>query len=211
MSAIASALRRPLWPGGPGYFVLRAISQWIAATGLGLSIEGGERVPAGGFVLASNHQSFLDPWLLGAACPRPVRFLARRSLFRNPVFGLLIRSLGAIPLGSDGDDQPGSAGIRGAVEAIREGCGMVIFPEGSRGVRGVLREFRRGALFLARQADVPVVPVCVDGCWRAWPPGRLLPRPSPVRISFGEPVRLEALGDDPAGAVRARVEDLLAT
>lgn len=185
-------------------------SHWAAVLTMGLFAEGRDRVPSTGFVLAANHQSYLDPWLLGIACPRILRYLGRRTLFRNPAFRALVSRLGAIPLGSETSDREGVGGLRAAIEALRAGYGVVLFPEGTRSRDGTVAPFKPGAIALAEKAGVPILPACVDGSLRAWPRGRVVPRPTSVRVAFGDPVEPSALGPDPAASLRERVVRILA-
>jgi 1-acyl-sn-glycerol-3-phosphate acyltransferase len=149
--------------------------------------RGTELVPRQGpLLLVANHSSVLDPPLVGAVCPRRLTFLAKAELFRVPGFGALIRRLNAYPLRREGAD-PGA--LRTAQRALAEGRAVLIFPEGTRGEEGVLREAKPGAALLAMHSGVPVVPVYVSGSGRAWPRGRRLPRPAKVRVTFGAPLR----------------------
>jgi 1-acyl-sn-glycerol-3-phosphate acyltransferase len=137
----------------------------------------------GSLLLASNHQSFLDPVLVGMALPRPLNFAARSTLFTNPAFGTLIRALGAHPLQRDRVDP---RGIRTLLRLLRDGRRLLVFPEGTRTRDGALNPFRPGTGVLAVRTGTPVLPVCIEGAQRAWPRHRLLPRPARVAVAFGE-------------------------
>ena len=172
-------------------------------------VRGRDRIPReGGVILASNHQSFLDVLLLGAACPRPVRYMARRTLWDHRLLGWLISDWKAIPVDRD---RPGKDDLRRVIETARGGEVLALFPEGTRTRDGSIGEMRGGIGFLARRAGVPVVPVRIAGAFEAWPRGRRLPRPGKVRIEFGEPVRYaEDMEDrDVSADVRRRVLALL--
>lgn len=148
------------------------------------------RVPAAGpALLVSNHSSLLDAPLIGSASRRRLAFLAKAELFRIPVFGALLRRLGARPLRREGSDP---AAMRTALRALEEGGALLVFPEGTRGPEGVLRPARAGAGMLAVVSGAPVVPVYVSGSGRAWPKGARLPRPAKVTVTFGQPLRFEA-------------------
>lgn len=154
----------------------------------------------GGFVLASNHASFLDPILLGCACPtRRVGFMAKEELFRPPVFGPLIRSFGAFPIKRGQADR---SLFRNFGEVLtRRQWGLVTFPEGTRTSDGKLQPARRGIGALCRSVGVPVIPAYIRGSFEAWPRHRRLPRPGgTIEVRFGNPIEwvegeLEATGD----------------
>ena len=147
------------------------------------------RVPAAGpALLVSNHSSLLDAPLIGSVSRRRLAFLAKAELFRIPVFGALLRRLGARPLRREGADP---AAMRTALRVLEEGGALLVFPEGTRGPEGVLRPARAGAGMLAVVSGAPVVPVYVSGSGRAWPKGAHLPRPARVTVAFGEPLRFD--------------------
>jgi 1-acyl-sn-glycerol-3-phosphate acyltransferase len=143
-------------------------------------VRGREQVPrTGGLIVASNHISFWDPPLIGAALPREAHYLAKEELFGNPVFGWLIGSLNAIPIRRGMVDLSGMAQ---AIETLRRGKAMVLFPEGSRMRDGRLHPARPGVGMMAVNADVPVVPCYISGSSR---PSRWLTRGVRVRIWLG--------------------------
>lgn len=162
---------------------------------------GMENIPKdGGVILASNHQSYLDPVVAACAIPRDSRFLARSSLFSFAPFGWLIRALGAIPLARGGSDR---AALRQASHLLRYGEALTLFPEGTRSDNGYLGEILSGVSSLAVRALVPVVPVYVHGTYDVWPRGRRLPRPGPVGVFYGRVIRSH-LGHGPGRRERAR-------
>jgi 1-acyl-sn-glycerol-3-phosphate acyltransferase len=138
-------------------------------------------------VLLANHESHLDPVLVGVASRRPLSFLARKSLFQGP-FGLLIRSLDAIPLDRDG---MGIAGLREVIRRLKQGEATLVFPEGTRTHDGEIGPFQPGFGILVRRSGATIVPVGVDGAYEAWPRHRRLPRP--VRIAVLSDEDLTAL------------------
>lgn len=151
-----------------------------------------ERIPAAGpVVLLANHASHLDPVLVGVASRRPLSFLARKTLFRGP-FGLLIRSLCAIPVDREGAS---IAGLRGVIHRVKEGDATLVFPEGTRTHDGELGTFRPGFGILARRSRATIVPVGIDGAYRAWPRQRRLPRPARVTVHVGRPIPSTTIAD----------------
>jgi 1-acyl-sn-glycerol-3-phosphate acyltransferase len=145
---------------------------------------GCENVPAvGPLLVVSNHQSHLDPVLIGVASPRQVGALARASLFVG-LFGWLIRSFGAVPV------ERGSAtgGIRALLGMLRAGEAAIVFPEGTRTQDGKLQPFQSGFAAIARRGGATIVPTTINGAFAALPRGAVLPRPRQVTLSFHEPI-----------------------
>ena len=170
------------------YAVLKPIAVALMRLGFRLEGRGGHHVPpTGPLLVVANHSSVLDPPLVGGVCPRQLTFLAKAELFRVPGFGALIRALGAHPVRREGSD---AAALRTAQRLLAEGKALLVFPEGTRGEEGRLREAKPGAALLAMQTGVPVVPAYVAGSGRAWPRGRRLPKPAKVVVTFGPPLRL---------------------
>ncbi|MBY0311722.1 MAG: 1-acyl-sn-glycerol-3-phosphate acyltransferase [Phycisphaerales bacterium] len=155
---------------------------------------GGERVPrSGGLLIVANHQSHLDPPLIAVSLMhRHTAAIAREGLFKNPVFGLILRGLGAMPI----KENEGDAGaMRRAIEQLKRGRVVVIFPEGSRSPDGALKEFKRGTWLLLARSGATVLPAAVEGCFDAWPRQRTLPSVfgHRVGVSFGEPIEFASL------------------
>jgi 1-acyl-sn-glycerol-3-phosphate acyltransferase len=149
--------------------------------------RGGGNVPrSGGVLLAANHQSYLDPLLVAACLEREMHFMARRSLFQVPAFGRLIAACNAFPIDRDTGDVKG---VKTAIERLRAGGVLLVFPEGTRTRDGRIGPMRAGIRLLAERAAVPVVPVLIDGAHRVWPKGRAWPGlRGRVDIVFGRPL-----------------------
>lgn len=160
---------------------------WCAANAIfsllfARNVRGKEFVPhQGGFIIACNHISFWDPPLVGAVVPREVYFLAKEELFRNRAFGWLIASLNAIPIRRGLVDH---GGVKAALEVVRRGHGLMVFPEGGRAKEGVLKPALPGVGLLSVKAGVPVVPVYVRGSDTI---RRAMARLTEIDIAFGEP------------------------
>ena len=149
-----------------------------------LEVEGWENVPAGACLFASNHQSMLDPPLIGSSLPREISFIARRSLFDNAVFGFVIRACHSIPV-DRGEADIGA--IRAALAALKAGEGLLIFPEGTRSQDGVIAAPKAGAGLLACKSGVPVVPIRIRGARDVLPRGAHFPVGSArIRVRFGK-------------------------
>ena len=148
----------------------------------GWDVRGRQHIPReGGLLVASNHISFWDPPMVGSALPREVHFLAKEELFRTPGLGWLIRSLNSIPIRRGVADL---SGLARALEVLRQGDALLLFPEGSRMRDGELHPPRPGVGMMAVQADVPIVPCYISGSNR---PSRWWRRGVKVRLWFGRP------------------------
>lgn len=148
---------------------------------------GGEHMPMrGGALVVCNHQSHLDPVLVGIASPRPLSFLARHTLFFWPL-GWLIRSLGAVPI----DRSSGRSGIKATLALLKAGEAVLMFPEGTRSSDGRLQPLQTGFCALARRSGVTIVPASIDGAFGAMPRGSIFPRPKTIRLVFGKPIAPE--------------------
>lgn len=139
---------------------------WLCLLGLaraawGYRRIGLEHVPVSGpAIIACNHVSFWDPILVGLGCRREVHFMAKEELFRNPLFGWIIRAFNAVPVRRGAVD---SGALRTAVEVLRSGGVLVIFPGGTRDRSDELRNPKPGVGFLALAAGAPVVPAHIAG------------------------------------------------
>jgi 1-acyl-sn-glycerol-3-phosphate acyltransferase len=152
-------------------------------------VEGREHIPrSGGFILAPNHVSYLDPPLAGAAMTRPVYFMAKSELFASPIFGRIIRQTHAFPVSRGGADRQA---LKKAQQLLQDGQVVVVFPEGRRSEDGRLQEAELGLALIAARAGVPVVPVAFIGVDRVLPRGKIFPRPGKVKVQFGAPVCLD--------------------
>lgn len=150
---------------------------------------GHENVPeTGGVLLAANHQSYLDPVLVSVHLHRPVSFLAKSDLFENPYFGWLIRSLHAFPVRL-GEGDVGA--VREIIRRLNEGHVLNMYPEGSRTETGEIAPLEKGIALVIRKSGVPVVPVAIDGSFEAWPKGKKIFHPHPIRVKYGKPINFD--------------------
>jgi 1-acyl-sn-glycerol-3-phosphate acyltransferase len=172
-----------------------------------LRTSGQARVPArGGVILAANHQSYLDPPFVAACLPRETSFMARRSLFEIPLLGPIIVACNAFPIERNTGDV---RGVKNAIDRLRSGSALLLFPEGTRSRDGRIGPLKGGLRMIAERAGVPVVPVLVQGAHRVWPKGRPFPRlAGRVWIRFGEALPLEGTDEDFAGRLRSAFETM---
>jgi len=171
--------------------------------------EGLENIPLeGGLLIASNHQSYLDPFLISVPIKRPLRFLAWNEALEWPVAGKVMKLMGAWPLQVQRSD-PGA--IRRSIQWLRDGGALVIFPEGGRGLpNGSMVRFKAGAVRLALEAGVPILPVTIRGANRVWPAGRRMPRMGKIEVVYHPLRRVEQKRDEETRAFARRESERLA-
>lgn len=151
-----------------------------------LRVEGRGYEPATGPVLAvSNHVSALDPPIAGVALRRRAWYMAKEELLRTPVLGRLLRSVGVFPVRRGEADRQS---IRTALDVLRRGRVLIMFPEGTRSLDGRLLVAEPGAALLALRTGVSVLPMAVVGTQRAMPKGARFPRRVPVTVRIGPPI-----------------------
>ncbi len=146
-----------------------------------------------GAVIATNHASVLDPPLVGVDLPRPVYYMAKQSLHDIPIFGSLIRAYHSFPVKRGGFDR---RAMRRAVEILQKKNLLLMFPEGTRTRDGNVQDFKAGIGKIVLDAGVGVVPGYIDGTFKAWPAGKVLPRPGKTTVTFGSLINFDDLADE---------------
>lgn len=202
VSVSAPSLARRAWYGG-----MRLVVGAIALPYFRLRCSGREHLPkAGGCLLLANHQSHLDPPLTGLVVPRQISYVARETLFRNPILGALLRSLNAVPIDRDG---LGLSGLKETMRRLKRGEIVLLFPEGTRTHDGEVGALRPGFSALVQRCGVPIVPVGIDGAFQAWPRSAKFPHPGRVQIAIGAPIPIEQTRDLDDRALVQLVEERL--
>jgi 1-acyl-sn-glycerol-3-phosphate acyltransferase len=172
-----------------GYVFLRALARLCAVVLFRYRCHGRERIPASGSVLVcANHQSLLDPVVVGMCFQRRLNYLARKTLFRFFALRWLINYLDAIPIDRDG---VGLEGIRATLGRLKRGEMVLMFPEGTRTRDGNLGPLKPGFCALARRGRTALLPVGFDGAFDAWPRSSLLPQPTRISVAIGQPIDAE--------------------
>lgn len=168
---------RPYPPMMPQWAVeiCRPIVRFISRVIWRVRWRNSENVPmSGGVIVAANHQTYLDPFWVGSVVRRPIRFLAWDAAFGWPIVGYFLRMFGAWPLHLEGTDP---APIRRSLQWIGEGGAVMIFPEGGRGnPDGTMKKCKAGAVRMALEANVPILPVTIRGGEQVWPSSFRFPR-----------------------------------
>jgi 1-acyl-sn-glycerol-3-phosphate acyltransferase len=165
---------------------------------LRLEVHGSSNVPAeGGCLVAANHASFLDPPMIACAVPhRMVQFLARDTLFRFKPFAWWLHTVGVLPLSRERGDV---GALKRSIQILKNGECLGLFPEGTRTTDGELQVAKGGVGFLIAKAGVPVVPVYLDGTFKAHPRHATWVKPVKCRVFIGpaiSPETFAALGTD---------------
>jgi 1-acyl-sn-glycerol-3-phosphate acyltransferase len=206
-SAVRSRPREAILPEGL-ISLMRPVVGLFSRAVWRIEYKGTENIPTDtGLIIAANHQSYGDPFWLGVPVKRPIRFLAWSEAFSWPVIGKAIPWLGAWPLQIEGSDP---AAIRRSLNWLREGGAVVIFPEGGRGLAdGSMIRMKGGAVRMALEAGVPILPVTIRGANKVWPANRRLPRPGKVEITYHPVTHVEQLpGEETRACARRETERL---
>lgn len=179
------------------------------------SFHGTENIPrrgrsAGGFIIAANHQTYIDPFWVALPVKHPMRFLAWSEAFDWKLVGRLMSILGAWSIQLEGGDP---TAVRRSIRWVREGGVLVIFPEGGRGnADGSTVRFKTGAARMALEADVPILPVTIRGAHRVWNKTQKYPNISKIEFFYHPLQRLvQQAGEDVRQAARRETELLAAT
>jgi 1-acyl-sn-glycerol-3-phosphate acyltransferase len=178
-------------PGmNPSYFISWHLFRLLYATYFRWRVFHSERVPlTGPVIIASNHLSFLDPPLVGTGVNRSINYMARKTLFRYPGIGALLRSWNAVPIDRDGGS---ASGLKEILDRLKRGGAIILFPEGTRSVDG----------------NAPVVPTRVFGTFEAYGKGVKFPRPHRIAVKYGEPMDFAVLRAEAKICTKERLKQI---
>lgn len=173
------------------YYIVKFVTWIFMKVYYRMEVYGTENLPKqGSFVIASNHSSHLDPVVIGVSCPRPVTFMARDTLFKHWLMGRFLKGVRTMPLKRDASD---IAAMRYAIELLKAGDTVCIFPEGTRSLDGNLGQAKRGIDLLAKKSGVPVVPVYIQGTFQALPKGAKRLQRAKIRVAYGRQISYTGL------------------
>lgn len=180
------------WIPPRGRMVFRVARAWshgvLASSGVRLSSDYAvELDPRQRYIFMANHQSLFDIPALIVAAPTETRFLAKRSLFQIPLFGWALAAGGFVSVDRRGGGRA-HEGFRRALEQLRSGASILVFPEGTRSLDGRLLPFKRGGLLLALRSGLPIVPVGVRGTLEIRRRGSYRIDPGPIAVRYGRPI-----------------------
>ncbi len=178
--------------GEASYWFIRTWARLLLWTcGVRVEVKGRENMPRQGpFIIMSTHNSHFDIPVLMKEIPRQFRIVAKKALFKIPVFGWVMSVAGYVSV-DRADQKQAFKSLDKAVESVSSGMPLLIFPEGTRSSDGSLGPFKKGGFVLATKAKVPIVPVVIEGTFHVLPKTTWRICPGPVRATFGKPIDTE--------------------
>jgi len=148
-------------------------------------VHPGRMIEEGPLILAVNHSSYFDPPLAGICSKRAVYYLARKSLLKWPFFGPLFPDMNVIPVERDGNDM---SALREVIKKVKEGNGIVLFPEGTRSKDGNLQKAKAGIGLVIAKTGAPVLPMRIFGAYEAFPKNSKRMRFTKITVVIGDPI-----------------------
>jgi len=166
----------------------RLAIQGVRFAGVKIVLRGLEKLrPGQNYIVMANHVSNLDPPILIPSIPGRCSVLVKKELFRTPILGTGMRQADLVPVDRR-DREAAIESVRGAIEVLRKGLHMVIYPEGTRSSDGRLLPFKKGPFHLAMDSGVPIVPVTMLGTFESWPKTRFALHPGTATVVFHPPI-----------------------
>ena len=184
------SLARPQPISAAFWYMASRLLQVISLDRFDLQVQGIEKLPNdGAYLISSNHQSFLDPVILGSILPAEV-FKKVFSVGTSEIFGegfmlRLARSLRVVVVDPDANLIPA---MRAGAFGLRQGRPLILYPEGERSINGTPKTFKKGAAILSIHTQVPIVPVAIEGFYDAWPRSKSFRWFKPLKIKIGDPI-----------------------
>jgi 1-acyl-sn-glycerol-3-phosphate acyltransferase len=184
---------------------------WLRASGTGLTIEGRENIdPEQSYVVVANHLSTLDIMVCFLAVPLPIRYLAKKELFRIPVLAQAMRSIGIIEVDRSASRSIHNSVNRQAKDLIEHSRSLIIYAEGTRPRDGVMKGFKKGAFTMAIASQLPILPLSIHGTYEAAVPGRPWFRGGAVTAIIDPAIPTAGMTSSDADALRDRVREIIA-
>jgi 1-acyl-sn-glycerol-3-phosphate acyltransferase len=192
--------------------VIRVWSRiWLVASRTDLVVEGQDNIdPDRSYIVVANHLSALDIMACLLAVPLPIRFLAKKELFRIPVLAQGMRMVGIIEVDREARGAVHTEVNRQSRELIEKGRSLIIYAEGTRPRNGVMKPFKKGAFTMAITSRLPILPLSIHGSYQAWPPGTPLARGGSIRVIIDKPIETEGLSASDTGELRDQVREVIA-
>jgi 1-acyl-sn-glycerol-3-phosphate acyltransferase len=190
----------------PVYFIGWCLFRLLYSVYFHWRVYNPERVPLkGGVILASNHASFLDPPLVGSGVHRQINYLARASLFTNPVAGWILRKWSAIPVDRDGG---GAAGLKAILDRLLDGGAIILFPEGTRTKDGKLQPARSGIGLTVIKSEALVIPVRTFGTFECYSRKLKFHLPRQLAVKYGQPMAFKELRAEAKICSKPRLKEI---
>jgi len=178
------------------YNIFYNLSKIFAKTFYSMKVIHPERmIEEGPLILAVNHSSYFDPPLAGICSKRAVYYLARKDLMKWPILGPLFPQMNVIPVERGGNDM---SALRDVIKKVREGNGIVLFPEGTRSKDGNLQSAKAGIGLIIAKTRAPVLPIRIFGAYEAFPKGTKGLKLTKIKVVLGEPIHLTKEDVEPA-------------
>ncbi|SHE80015.1 1-acyl-sn-glycerol-3-phosphate acyltransferase [Ferrithrix thermotolerans DSM 19514] len=195
-SFVDDLINRPLQQSPRFYAFARGVVYLVNRLYFGNKVYFEAPLPSSPFVLAPTHRSYIDTPLVGSILKEPLRYMAKSELWKNPWLGRLIELLGGFPVDRSGADRNS---LNTALEILRAGESLVVFPEGERRSGEKVEKIHEGVAYLSLKTKVPVVPVAFYGSDHVLPPGSKFPRRGRVRSIVGKAMYPSSYVEDTSG------------
>lgn len=195
---------------------LYRVAQWgcwmsLRLAGIRFTVSGEENIPRGRpCVYMSNHQSNVDPPLLLVVLPPRIAMMGKRQVFWVPVLGAAARAGGFVSVHRENPDEAKTS-VEEALEKLRGGLSFLVFPEGTRSPDGKLLRFKHGVFLLALRAQVPIVPITLDGATNIMAKRRWELSPGSVRVTIHPPVETRGRGVEDRHRLAEQVRTIVAS
>lgn len=192
------------------FFVQLWSRAFLLVPPMSYSVVGAEHVrPDTQYFFIGNHLSNFDIPLLFRAIPTPIRYLAKKELYKIPVFAQALHVAGIVKIDRGAGATSYAAINEGVARAKANGYSLIVFAEGTRSRDGELHPFKKGAFRMAISTGLPVVPVTVSGTWEVWPPGSKLFYKGHAQVVIHEPIPTADLAVKDIDPLRSRVYDII--
>ncbi len=199
MTLICSSLATIFGLFGPYSIIIYYIAKiWtnsiLFAAGVKLHVEGLEKIdPRKSYIFIGNHQSHFDVLSVFSVLPLTVRFMAKKELFKIPVFGWSLYASGTIKIDRSNRERAIKS-MNNALDRIKRGVSVVVFPEGTRSEDGKIRDFKKGGFVLAIKGGIPIVPISISGSRFILPKNTVRINPGDIKIVITDPIQTDQLG-----------------
>lgn len=184
---------------------------WLGAAGVELEVTGADNIDQGrSYVVVANHTSTLDIMACFVAVPIPIRFLAKKELFRVPILSSAMRAIGIVEV-----DRTARAAVHEQINSrakhlVATGRSLIIYPEGTRSLDGSLGSFKKGAFTIAVGSRLPILPVSIHGSAHAWPARSMLVRGGKIKVGIDPALETNGMSQGDTGRLRDTTHDIIA-